>query len=93
MGAKVTFLAPGDTALAAAAPSFPTVVEAAVQREGSDTFVWLLRPDRTVEKRSVRLGAISGGQVEITSGLAGGETVALHTSRPLTDGAKVRLVD
>ena len=92
MGAKVTFLATAaDAASPAAAPAYVTVPEAAVQRAGAETFVWVVRDDRTVERRPVSLGSPAEGRVEITTGLAGGETVVLQTSRPLRDGARVRL--
>jgi multidrug efflux pump subunit AcrA (membrane-fusion protein) len=67
------------------------VAEAAVQREGAETFVWLVRPDRAVERRAVRLGASASGRVEIASGLTGGEVVVVRASKPLRDGLKVRL--
>jgi multidrug efflux pump subunit AcrA (membrane-fusion protein) len=51
--------------------------------------VWLVRPDNTVERRIVTVGASAGGSVEITAGLNGGEIVVVRASKALRDGAKV----
>lgn len=91
MGAKVTFLAPDAAAAAVTARAYPLLPEKAVQQEGAATFVWLLRPEGTVERRSVNVGARTGGNVEILSGLTGGERVAVRATKPLRDGAKVSL--
>jgi RND family efflux transporter MFP subunit len=94
MGAKVTFLGAdgadgaGD---AVTARVFPLVPPAAVQREGAETFVWIVREDATVERRRVEVGAPAAGRVEITNGLAGGETLVVGATRPLRDGQRVRL--
>jgi membrane fusion protein, heavy metal efflux system len=53
----------------------PAVPEAAVVREGDTARVWVVRPDKSVELRQVRLGRISDGAVEVLAGLQAGETV------------------
>lgn len=91
MGAKVTFLAAGTAPAAATARSYPLLAEKAVQQDGAASFVWLVRPEGTLERRAVTVGASAGGNVEITSGLGGGEVVVVRASKPLRDGAKATL--
>jgi RND family efflux transporter MFP subunit len=91
MGAKVTFLADATSEAEVVAPPRPTLPEAAIQREGAETYVWLVREAGTVERRSVQIGPGANGRVEIANGLAGGETVVVRAAKPLRDGQKVRL--
>ena len=65
---------------------------AAVMRGGQGTFVYAIKPDRTVELRKVVLGVSEGDNVSIESGLAPGEPVVVDSSR-LRDGAKVEISD
>jgi multidrug efflux system membrane fusion protein len=65
---------------------------AAVLRGGQGTFVYVIKPDRTVELRKVVLGVSEGENVSIESGLAPGEPVVVDSSR-LRDGAKVEISD
>jgi len=89
MGAKVTFLAAGTGTAATTARAYPRLSDQALQQEGGTRFVWLVRPDNTVERRVVTVGANAGGSVEITAGLNGGEVVVVRASKALRDGAKV----
>jgi RND family efflux transporter MFP subunit len=89
MGAKVTFL--DEAAPARTAPRRVTVLEAAVQHEGETVFVWQVAADGRVARRPVQVGATTNGRVEILSGLEGGETLVSKSTRPLRDGAKVRV--
>jgi RND family efflux transporter MFP subunit len=91
MGAKVTFLTDAASPHEVTSRAGPTLPEAAVQREGAETFVWIVRDNRTVERRSVAMRPGANGRVEITNGLAGGETVVVRAAKPLRDGQKVRL--
>ena len=89
MGARVSFHAQARPA--AAEPTRPVVLVAsgAVLRESAGTVVYVLREDK-VERRAVTTGNTKGGDVEITAGLTGGETLAASELDKLSDGAKVR---
>jgi RND family efflux transporter MFP subunit len=86
MGIKVRFLEEGTDR----GPTYPRVATEAVQRDGEQASVWVVR-DGAVERRTVRLGAAQGGQVEVVEGLAGGESLVLDPPRRLRDGSAVEL--
>ena len=68
-----------------------TLPPAAV-RSGSDgNFVWLLKPDRTVTQRKVITGVTTADKVQVTQGVAVGDTVVTDGADRLTEGAKVAL--
>ncbi len=60
----------------------------AVATDGADPYVFVLQADRAA-RRDVTLGAPRGDLVEVTRGLAPGESIA-GTPQRLTDGAAVR---
>src|SRR5690349_3622478 len=71
MGIKVRFL--DDTPVQAASKGPRIRVPAvAVERAGSDAFVWVARDGRA-ERRAVTVGAESEGQVEVLAGVTSGE--------------------
>jgi multidrug efflux pump subunit AcrA (membrane-fusion protein) len=45
----------------------------------------------TVKQRQVSLGKIANGKIEILSGLQPGENYVVRSSKPLKDGAVVKL--
>jgi len=53
--------------------------------------VYVVREER-VERRVIEAGPVSGGEREVRSGLAGGETLVLEAPAELQDGARVRVV-
>lgn len=54
-------------------------------------FVWLLDPkSMTVSRRSVDLGKMSGGAIEVLSGLEKGDEIAVSGVKQLRDGMQVR---
>jgi multidrug efflux system membrane fusion protein len=55
------------------------------------TFVYVVKPDRTVAVRPVVLGVVDGERVAVTSGLAAGESVVTEGGDRLRDGAPVQL--
>jgi len=63
---------------------------AAVQRGQPGTFVYLVKPDDTVEVRVVELGASDGEKVAILKGLQIGDQVVVDGVDRLRDGAKIR---
>jgi RND family efflux transporter MFP subunit len=53
--------------------------------------VWMVDPDTMqVSSHPVEVGALSGGNVEILSGLAAGDTIATSAANALREGDKVR---
>jgi multidrug efflux system membrane fusion protein len=68
-----------------------TVPPAAVRSGPDGDFVWLLKPDRTVTQRVVKTGVNTADKVQVTSGLAVGDTVVTDGGDRLTEGAKVAL--
>ncbi len=71
-------------------PNRRTVREDAIRTDSEGTFVFVVRPDSTVEKRRVTRGVAVDGTAEIVSGLAEGETVVVEGAAVLSDGASVR---
>jgi multidrug efflux system membrane fusion protein len=65
------------------------VPNAAVQRNGTSTFVYVVRPDRTVTVRKVAIGTTDAQHSEITSGLKAGEPVVTQGIDRLTEGTVV----
>jgi RND family efflux transporter MFP subunit len=87
MGIKVSFFEDGSPTAAQGALLVP---ENAVGHEGDASFVWVVR-DGKVEKRMVRTGGAKDGQVPVTDGLAGGESIVVDAPKRLRDGAAVEL--
>ncbi len=56
---------------------------------GTSRFVFVLKPDSTVEQRTVTLGRTEGDLVAVTAGLAAGETVVTEGLDKLQDGSQV----
>ena len=87
MGIKVSFFEDGTQPSAKGALLVP---ENAVVQEGEASFAWVVR-DGKVEKRAVKVGAAKDGQVPVTEGLAGGESIVVDAPRRLRDGGTVEL--
>ncbi len=68
-----------------------TVSPSAVRSGPDGSFVWLLKPDRSVTERKVKTGVQTADLVQITDGLAVGDTVITDGGDRLTEGAKVSL--
>jgi len=62
---------------------------AAVQRNGSNTYVFVVSADSTVAIRNVELGAANGEETEVAKGLTPGEVVVLSGVDKLVESAKV----
>jgi multidrug efflux system membrane fusion protein len=67
------------------------VPEAAVQRGAQGTFVWVVKPDETVEMRPITLGLTEGPDASVDAGLAPGERVVVDGAEGLRDGNRVTL--
>jgi multidrug efflux system membrane fusion protein len=68
-----------------------TVPPSAVRTGPDGDFVWLLKPDRTVTQRVVKTGVNTADKIQITTGLAVGDTVVTDGGDRLTEGTKVAL--
>ncbi len=68
-----------------------TVPPSAVRSGQDGSFVWLLKSDRTVTERKVTTGVAQPDKVQITKGLAVGDTVVTDGGDRLSEGAKVAL--
>ncbi len=65
------------------------VQNAAVQRNGTSTYAWLVNADSTVNIRNVTLGVVEGDKAEVLSGLNPGDEVVMVGVDKLQDGGKV----
>ncbi|MBO0736340.1 MAG: efflux RND transporter periplasmic adaptor subunit [Alphaproteobacteria bacterium] len=65
-------------------------VPAQTIQEGPDGhYAYIIKPDNTVERRTVDVAAIQDGIAVVTKGLAAGERVVVDGQFRLTDGARV----
>jgi RND family efflux transporter MFP subunit len=90
MGVKVSFLnersaEPSD------APPKPRILipKSAVRTDAGQSIVFVVRDDR-VERRAVKVGLVDGDNVEVQSGLNGGEKVVVEGHATLADGSRVK---
>ena len=93
MGAKVDFLEPAaPSAAGGAAPTRTTirVPSAVVRTDGGASVVWIVRDGRLV-RRPVTTGPVSGGFLEIRSGLDGGEQLLVGGVDAPADGMRVKV--
>lgn len=88
MGSKVVFLRE-ESAAAAVAPRRVMVPTEAIVSGADGASVWVVNEGRATRVR-VDTGPGNGGQTEVRSGLAGGESVILQPPASLKDGAAVR---
>jgi multidrug efflux system membrane fusion protein len=70
----------------------PTLVPVtAVFKDGKgEQVAWVIGADQTVKRRPVKLGSVTGGQIEVVEGLQPGERIAVAGVPLLRDGMKVR---
>jgi membrane fusion protein, multidrug efflux system len=61
----------------------------AIQRGSPGTFVYLVKPDRTVAVQKVKLGPSDGQRIVALSGLQPGESVVVDGADRLREGAKI----
>jgi hypothetical protein len=88
MAARVVF-AGADKSEVDPGPAFVSVPQEAVVRRAGQTVVFVVSAGH-VRLVQVALGEPRGTSMEVTSGLAGGETVVLAPPTDLVDGAAVR---
>lgn len=66
-------------------------VPAVFSDASNKSLVWIVEPESSrVQKRPVEMGSLSGGNVEILSGLSIGDTIATSAANSLREGMKVR---
>jgi RND family efflux transporter MFP subunit len=90
MGVRVSFFADAAAPETPAASGGVTLPAAAVQANGATGAVFLVRGE-VVERRAVKLGATSGGEVRVLSGINPGDRVAVGDLGRLSDGVKIRI--
>jgi membrane fusion protein, multidrug efflux system len=62
----------------------------AIQRGPKGTFVYVARPDQTVEVRPITVGAMEGAEASIDKGVVAGEQVVVDGVDKLQAGAKIQ---
>lgn len=65
------------------------VPEIAVQQIGTETFVWRVKADGTVERADVEVGGRAPGKVMLAGGVKAGERIVVEGVGKLRDGAKI----
>jgi multidrug efflux system membrane fusion protein len=63
----------------------------AVQRGPQGTYVYLVNPGHTATMRSIVVGTTEGNDVEVTNGLAVGDTVVTDGQDKLQEGSNVEI--
>jgi len=87
MTANVTITTRGNRGLG----NLPVVSISAVTKQSTgEQVVWILAADQTVHPRIVTLGAPTGDQIEILSGLQAGDRIVVAGTNFLHEGMKVR---
>jgi RND family efflux transporter MFP subunit len=97
MGARVAFLPRESPAVPSAPTSFtrqrPLVVPREAVQANGDTGVVFVVAEDSVERRTVRLGAQTGANQLVLSGVTAGTRVALGDLSLLADDVRVRIVE
>ncbi len=65
-------------------------IAAISQQPGGEQVAWVLSADQKVTRRPVKLGKVSGGDIEITTGLQPGDRIVVAGVTFLRDGMQVR---
>lgn len=88
MSIQVWFL--GDTTAGnQQVPARVLIPQAALHKDGATPYVFIFA-DGKVERRAVKVGAVTGSDVEVLAGVAGDERVIVTSEKPLSDGLRVR---
>jgi RND family efflux transporter MFP subunit len=93
MGAKVDFLQPDSARVTTAGAVQKPVVRvpaATVKTDAGKSVVWIVREGK-LTRREVTTGPVSGGFLEIRSGLNGGEQILVSGVDAPTEGMKVKV--
>jgi len=65
-------------------------ISAVSKEPAGEQVAWVVEPDQSVSRRAVKIGAATGGQVEIVDGLQPGDRIAVAGVTFLREGMKVR---
>jgi len=68
----------------------PTVPQQTVLEGAGGHFVYIIKPDDTVERRAVEVAAVQDGKAVIAKGLKPGERVVVEGQYRLDNGARIR---
>jgi HlyD family secretion protein len=90
MGAKVDFLAPDTARAGSVVRPIIRVPSEAVKTDAGASVVWIVRDGRLV-RRAVETGPVSGGFLEVRSGLNGGEQIMTGGVESPTAGMRVKV--
>jgi membrane fusion protein, multidrug efflux system len=66
-----------------------TVPQQTVQQGPNGHYAYVIKPDNTVERRTVEIASIQDGIAVVTKGLTAGERIVVDGQFRLTDGARV----
>jgi hypothetical protein len=72
-------------------PKAVLIDAAAVQHEGDEAFVMVVKDDKKAHRQVVTLGLTDGEQVEVLSGVAAGDRIVVKGQNGLPDGADVTI--
>ncbi len=70
-----------------------TVPIAAVQHGPDGVFVYIVKPDQTVDQANIQIGYQDGNQAVVTKGLSGGDTVVVAGQSRLAPGTRVKATE
>jgi membrane fusion protein, multidrug efflux system len=73
-------------------PNVATVPAETVQEGPDGHYAYIIKPDNTVERRTVEVAAIQDGLAVISKGLTPGERVVVDGQYRLTQGARVKIL-
>jgi membrane fusion protein, multidrug efflux system len=74
-------------------PKVATVPSQTVQQGPDGNYVYIIKPNDTVERRAVDVASVQDGIAVVTKGLTPGERVVVEGQYRLTQGARVRLLN
>jgi len=92
MSIQVWFLGEEGGEGAATQAARVEIPQTALHKDGTTPYVFIFNDGR-VERRAVKVGAGTGSDVEVLSGVSDGEKVIVGSDKPLADGARVRETD
>ena len=70
----------------------PTVPQQTVLEGANGRFVYVIKPDDTVERRAVEVAAVEDGKAVIAKGLAPGDRVVIDGQYRLNNGARIGIL-
>jgi len=68
-----------------------TVPSETVMQSNNGAYVYVIKPDNSVERRDVEVASVQDGLAVITKGVSSGERVVVDGQYRLTNGAKVKI--